>query len=525
MFWGDYIADSFLKERGSKSPLIIRDEKTVSGRIHIGSMRSLALHSIVSEILIERGVDHKFFYEINDFDPMDDLPEYLDKKEYEPHMGKPLYLIPSPRNGAKNFAEYFADEYKRAIARAGFEPEYTLASELYLSGRMNEVIDIALTHASDIRKIYKEESGSIKDEDWLPLHVVCEKCQKLSTTRVMSYDGKKVTYDCGKDAVVWTSGCGHDGSVSPFDGSAKLPWKVDWAAKFRVYGVDLEAAGKDHYTRGGSRHVANRIAKEVFEIEPPFDVSHEFILVDGKKMSSSKGKGIAARDIAELLPTEQLRLLLIGKNIERQVNFDPEGDTIPLLFDQYDAGAERYFSDDKNDEARIFQMVHVPAERGDLTLVYLPRFSQIAHLVQMKHLDLAVEVSRMKGEELTDGDLKEMEVRAETALKWLALYAPESYKFELHESSVPEAAQNLSDEIKEALSQVLAFIEENKDLDGQTLHGILHKIRKETEVDPKKYFGAIYLSFLNKDSGPKAGWFLSVLNRDFLIRRLQEVTK
>jgi len=86
MFWGDAIVDKIeknLKDRiESGKPLIIRDEKTASGRIHIGSMRGVAVHGTISEILTQRGIKNKFLYEINDFDPMDGLPVYLDEKEY-----------------------------------------------------------------------------------------------------------------------------------------------------------------------------------------------------------------------------------------------------------------------------------------------------------------------------------------------------------------------------------------------------------------------------------------------------------
>ena len=45
------------------------------------------------------------------------------------------------------------------------------------------------------------------------------------------------------------------------------------------------------------------------------------------------------------------------------------------------------------------------------------------------------------------------------------------------------------------------------------------------EVEPKEFFSAFYLSLLGKDSGPKLGWFLSVLDKEFLEKRLEEVSK
>ena len=57
---------------------MIRDEKTASGRVHVGSMRALALHAAIAERLGEANIPHTFKYEINDMDTMDGLPVYLD---------------------------------------------------------------------------------------------------------------------------------------------------------------------------------------------------------------------------------------------------------------------------------------------------------------------------------------------------------------------------------------------------------------------------------------------------------------
>jgi len=144
VFWADKIVAQIKKDLkdqiASGTPLIIRDEKTASGRVHVGSMRGVAIHGVVSEILNERRISNKFLYEIDDFSPMDGLPVYLDKKEFGKYMGQPLYTIPSPDGKAKNYAEYFAQEFMDVIAETGFTPEYHRASELYTSGKMNDVI-------------------------------------------------------------------------------------------------------------------------------------------------------------------------------------------------------------------------------------------------------------------------------------------------------------------------------------------------------------------------------------------------
>ena len=56
------------------------------------------------------------------------------------------------------------------------------------------------------------------------------------------------------------------------------------------------------------------------------------------------------------------------------------------------------------------------------------------------------------------------------------------------------------------------------------MHHKLHEIKTELAIEPKELFSAIYLAFLGRESGPQAGWFLSVLDREFLVRRLREVS-
>jgi lysyl-tRNA synthetase class 1 len=526
MFWLDRVFGQIevsLKDAiASGRTLVVRDEKTASGRVHVGSMRALALHAAIAERLGEAGVPHIFKYEINDIDPMDGLPVYLDQAVYEKEMGKPLYAIPSPDGVAKNFAEYFAAEYMAAIQTAGFTPEFYRASELYQSGKMNAAIELALTRAAVIRAIYKEVSGAERPDDWFPLSVICEKCGKVGTTKVFAFDGEKVSYRCVPNAVAWAVGCGHEGTVSPYNGNAKLPWKVEWPAKWFVVGVDIEGGGKDHYSKGGARDVARRIAREVFDYPEPFGVPNEFFLVGGKKMSSSKGAGSSAQEIVDLLPAHLFRLALFGKDINQQINFDPEGETIPILFDTYDKLAQKQWDGVVDDETRLFAYLF---PKGMPSRRFLPRFSQIAFMVQMPHMQLEDEVAALKGSALTPEDKAEVAERALYAKRWLDRYAPEKFVYKLQES-LPEAAKNLSDVQKKALGMLAEYIEASAAMpNGEDLHHFLHGLKDSVPIVPSDLFKAMYGAFLAKESGPKAGWFLSSLDRTFVLTRLKEVAE
>ena len=526
MFWADKIARDIIETRvetgklnaGKQGKLLIRDEKTMSGRVHIGSMRGVAIHGLVSEVLAERGIENEYRYELNDFDPFDSIPGYLDAEVFTEHLGKPLYRVPSPVEGFLNYAEYFTDEFVGVHKAAGFTPNYYRATELYQSGQMDECVRIALTRASDVRRILKEVSGSVKDESWLPISVVCEACGKMMTTRVYDFDGETVGYSCDKNPDD-IKACGHEGRIAPWGGNSKLFWKVDWAAKWVVQGVDVEGAGKDHCTKGGSRDVAKHIAKEIFDFEPPYDIPYEFFLVGGKKMSSSKGKGSSSKDFSDLFSPELFRLALIGKDINQQIEIDPAGDSVPRHYDWYDEIAESTRQGVVDDFTRLYTLTALPENQADQGTPWQMRFSLLSFIVQMPHLNLLEEAESVKGGALTDEEQKLLEERAKYAKFWLTTYAPEQYRHVLQEKVSDDLA--LTDTQKVALKKLHDYIMEGE-WSGEDIQKRLHDLKTEVPITPGDLFSALYQIFLGRTSGPKIGWFLSSLPRDFVVKLLQE---
>lgn len=520
MFWADRIAKEIQDTRKPRNgeSFLVRDEKTMSGRVHVGSMRGVAIHGLVAEALSEQGIANEYRYELNDFDPFDSIPGYLDEARFTEHLGKPLFAVPSPEEGYANYAEYFSAEFTGVHEKAGFTPNYYRATELYQSGKMDECMRTALTRASDVRRILKEVSGSVKDEAWLPVSVVCEQCGKMMTTRAYDFDGETVGYTCdkGPDGTV---PCGHVGRVAPWKGAAKLFWKVDWAAKWVVQQVDIEGAGKDHCTKGGSRDTAAHIARELYNYEPPFDVPYEFFLVGGKKMSSSKGRGTSAKDMSDLFPPQVFRLALIGKDINQQVDVDPEGESVPRLYDWHDELGELVRAGVADDFTRLYSYTKFPSERAEGDAPWQLRFSQVAFMAQMPHIDTQAEAQKIKGSSLTPEEVRLLEERETYALYWLSTYAPEQYLYRLQET-LPEGVV-LSTEQKHALALLADFIAEAP-RDGEALHQRLHELKTEAPIAPRELFAALYRVFLNRDSGPKAGWFLSVLPRDYVERQLRQ---
>ncbi|MDZ4228020.1 MAG: lysine--tRNA ligase [Candidatus Levybacteria bacterium] len=504
MFWVDNVVSELKKRKLSLE--WVDDAKTPSGRIHVGSLRGVVVHDLVYKALKSLGVKTKYTYIFDNHDPMDALPNYLPKEEFEKYLGLPLFKIPSPKKGFNNYAEYYALEFKNVFNKIGCNPEILWTADLYKSGKMNPLIKECLDKTSEIRKIYEELYEKKIAKSWYPFQPYCPGCGKVSTTKVYDWDGKKVSFTCEVDAVSWTKGCGFKGEMSPFSVEGeivgKLPWKVEWAARWKVIGVTAEGAGEDHMSRGGSHDLASLICERVINYPVPYSLPYAFFLIGGRKMSSSKGRGSSASEMLEILPPELLRFLMVKTKISQQINFDPIGDTIPKLFDEYQKAADEYFNKGNQDLARIFELSQIDEVKKPPSI----RFSVLAQWVQMPNMVDEIKRERLEG-------------WAMFARVWVEKYASESEKFSI-QRSLSEGAKNLSDNQKEYLRKI--SLELNKNWKPEDFQVNLFDWAKELNLPSKDAFSAIYLPLLNKSYGPKAGWIILSLDKEFVKQRFLE---
>ncbi len=516
--WVDLLVEDLLKQR--PGPHMINDAKTPSGHVPVAHLRGVLMHDCVARALRDAGASVEFLYGFDDYDPMDDLPP--DHPECAHYMGMPFSTIPSPDGRAPSYGHYYAAEFAGVVARLGAHPRIYRTSEMYRAGQFDSAIHLALDKVEVIREIYREVTHSTRiDEHWWPVQVLCEECGRIGTTNIVAWDGREVEYVCAPDKVVWARGCGHHGRRSPFRGGAKLLYRVEWPAKWTALGVTVEGAGKDHMTRGGTHDVAREISARVFGRPAPYAFAYEFLLLGGKKMSTSRAVGMRAAEILEILRPELARFLIVRPVPRKQVEFDPGGETIPALYDEYDRAAAAYFQEIENpDLARTFYFSRVD---GGQARCFRPRFVKIASLLQIPSVDLVAAVGREKGAPLDDADRAELELRLTDARRWLRTYAPDHYKFEVH-ASLPRTVATLTPPQRQYLARIAESLSTRR-WAGKDLHAHLHVLKEELGLSPRDAFGAIYQAFLGKDSGPQAGWFLTSLDPEFVLRRLREAAR
>jgi len=491
MFWADKLVE---KQDGAQ---VVNDSWTPSGIIHMGSLKGPVIHDAIFRILKEKGLEVKFMYGFDDFDPIDGLPEELIKSHGQ-YLGVPIYVAPAP-DGKGTFGEYYSEKMKALLDELGFSGEIYRTSELYKSGVFDKAIKFVLDNAQEVRNVYSETYKKEIEKTWFPLQVVCPACGKLGTTKVTGWDGENVNFECSPNLVKWAEGCGEKGDISPFGGNSKMPWKVEWAAKWFTFGVSVEGAGKDHASAGGSYDIAMEIIDKVFKKPKPLKFGYEFFLLGGKKMSSSKGVGLTGEELLEVLTPQAARFLMLRTRPEQAVEFDPRShDIIPRIYDDYQKGSKAGVDDDLR---RAFDLSQVGEE--DVPEV---RFSTLAQWVQMPNMEEEIEKEGAK-------------TWAKYAKVWIEKYAPESEKF-LVQKELPEEASDLSEEQKKYLSTIAGVLDEN--LTAEAFQTKIYDSAKEMNIAPKDAFAAIYKVLLGKDHGPKAAWLIQSLDQKFVKERFLE---
>jgi lysyl-tRNA synthetase class 1 len=522
MDWADELAASV------EGPQVVNDSKTPSGTVHIGSLRGPVILDVIVRALRDRGLPTTLLYGVDDMDPMD-AQALLTPDAIEREMGRPLAHIPDQAGDCHaSYARHHAQTFIDVFDGLGVRPDrYYWMSDIYPTGDMDPYIRTALDRAAVVRDVYRRVANVGHPDHWLPLGVVCPACGKVGTTIASDWDGETVAVSCRSDLVTWAHGCGWSGRLSPFGGRAKLPWNVEWAAQWSYFGVTIEPCGKDLSTAGGSRDRSDAIAREVFDRDPPLNVPYEFLNIGGRKMSTSKGLGAAAHAMSAVLPAEQIRFLFVRHRPNEVIEFDPIGtDAIPRLFDEFDRLAAATAGRDVKGELpsgfdAIFRysLVDAAADAEVEAGLFRVPFGHLALLAQVPGTDVSAHAAAEKGSALTDREAAVLDTRLAAARRWLDGYAPERAIVAVRDSLPPEAAG--LDDAQRAYLAALATGAPADGAGGASWQAHIFATAMSVGLDQRAAFRAIYLAFLGRPDGPRAGWLLAALERDFVIDRLR----
>jgi lysyl-tRNA synthetase class 1 len=241
---------------------------------------------------------------------------------------------------------------------------------------------------------------------------------------------------------------------------------------------------------------------------------------------------VAAHEIVRVVPPEQLRLLFLRPRPQTAIEFDPIGsDAIPRLFDEFDRLADATAGHPVRGElpagyASVFRysLLDPGADVGAIAAAFRPAFGHLALLRQIPGVDIDARIEAEKGAPLTRLETATVRERTAAADAWLATFAPDKARIAVQRDRIPDEAAALEPDQCTWLGQLAAAAlaaVSGPPASGDAWQALIFSTAAAAGLAPGRAFRALYLAFLGRPNGPRAGWLLASLESAFVLERLR----
>ena len=522
MHWADYTAQS-LSNRGGIQ--VSASGITPSGEFHIGHLREILSAEMIHRSCIDAGMESKYIFIVDSMDPLRRVYDFL-SPSYQKYQGHPLAYIPAPDDngepgdGSTSYADHFLSPFLNSLRQIGVKPEVVMNHETYESGKFAEWIDSAISKKGEIRDIIEKISGRDLPADWFPYNPIGSDG---------SLDGVTVTgYE--RPFVHWVDSFGVEGKSDIRRGEGKMPWRIDWAARWIIHGITCEPAGKDHGAAGGSYDTGIPICK-LLGGEPPEKIVYEWIQLKGMgPMSSSSGLTIGPMEALSIVPPEILRYIVARSKMNRHIEFDT-GSTLFQTADEYERLVANPMIEEKKMTKR--QLVALETQRGALRLSQVetgsdPKdslggvsFRHLSMLAQIKSSDDDVWSSLNRSGHLEGKPSDSLKDRLARMRAWIeGPHFPQGFMLKIR-SSISEEAKGELDEGAMVFLSKLASNLSKCEWGEEEISVAISEASNSSGIGIKEGFTALYWVLIGEKFGPKASSLLTELKREEVLKLLE----
>ncbi|MCK4764303.1 MAG: lysine--tRNA ligase [Candidatus Aminicenantes bacterium] len=483
-----------------------------SGPPHIGTFGEIARTMFVQLALEDLGYSTKIIAFSDDMDGLRKVPMGF-PAALNKDLGKPVSQIPDPFGCHDSYSMHMNNLLVEMVELAGAKVEFKYSSEEYKKGNFNEEIKLVLKNYQKANDIVTHNYSSEVQKTWFPFFIICENCGNIYTTRILDIDPAKaeIKYACDQQFDS-SAGCGNISTRSALNGSGKLPWKIDWAARWHAFNIRYEIYGKDLIT---SAEVSDKICTDIFNWQPPKHMFYELFLdEDGTKISKSKGDAINPTTWLKYGNLESLYYLFFNKprsakrvSINRLPSYLLEISKIEQEYYRQKTAGE---IDDTEKNTYYFITRFNPPQQQPVRIDFSLLLNLIAALgtqdktIIRKYAEQAVESSEKTGDNI------ENEIIDRELDKAFAFYK------EVHaagEKSLDYAAVEKK-ELKslEDLMNYLMLAERT----AEEIHNMIYAISKNNDIQPGAFFKLLYLILTKQERGPRLGNFITILGQDYI---------
>ena len=298
-----------------------------SGLPHIGTFGEVARTTMVRhafEVLTEGKRQTRLLCFSDDMDGMRKIPDNVpDKAFLEPHLHKPLTVVPNPFDGDyASFGDHNNAMLRRFLDTFGFDYEFASATEYYKAGKFDEVLLRAAARYDDIMGVMLPTLGAERQATYSPFLPISPTSGRVLYVPMRAVDAKAGT-------ITFNDEDGREVTLPVTGGNVKLQWKPDFGMRWAALGVDFEMFGKDHQTNAV---IYDRICEILDGVAPQHYVYELFLDEQGQKISKSKGNGLTIDQWLTYASPESLSLYMFQKpRSAKKLHFD----VIPRAVDEY----------------------------------------------------------------------------------------------------------------------------------------------------------------------------------------------
>lgn len=507
MQWLNAIVNELIA-RVPTGEILVESGITPSGKYHLGHMREILTPDAIVVELRRRGREARHIHYVDDLDNMRKVPVNV-PAEYDQYLGVPICDVPAPDGSDRSYASFFLQDLQDACRNLGVEADFIRSHERYRAGYMVPAIEQTLERITEAREALVKSSGRQLNDDWTPVQVLDNGRLKNRAFLGIDKTAKTIRYR-GAD--------GNEQTARYDNGEVKLDWRFDWPGRWWLQGIHCEPFGRDHASAGGSYQTGVEVMRSVYQAEPPLPVPYDFINMAGetKKMSSSTGTGLDIVEGSQIMPAEVIRYFVFRAPASKRLYFDPVNGVVQLM----DEFAALMAKSDKTEaeEQLIYLCTH---GKNENTVSRVP-FSHLVACYQASLRDadktLAV-IARTEYADTAKADADIIRKELQFIDAWLDKRAPDDVKFGLAEQVAAADFSEQEQEFLRALGDKVAAAP--ADADGAWFHLAIYEFKESMGLQPKEMFSALYRALIGKTSGPRAGWFLSILPREWLIKRLK----
>ena len=212
-------------------------------------------------------------------------------ERFLPYCGRPIAEIPDPFECHPSYSEHFAQALRSRLKALDIHP---ILVDTYQAYRHGHYAPFVRTTFENHQAIQTALAAKFSDFTLRNLYrPQCPRCSCVDATRIQEIQGATIRFDCER--------CGHAAAADVAEVKGKLSWKLDCAARWNLYGVDLEVFSKVHIADLGTLGVSRFISREFFGGRVPVSVTYGDVILD---------RDVSYR-LLEILPPFLLRKLFL----------------------------------------------------------------------------------------------------------------------------------------------------------------------------------------------------------------------